>query len=213
MHVVAILGHSFVYGLEHHLRNKNFFSPADMAVALNLNLSVEQVFFFGCRQSCITRPDFTLPMDGLRNASPSIVILNYGTNDLAQDVPPPHVASKLMDTAQGILTSLHSVRHVMIFGAIDRICNIPSFRSRVEEFNTLLFHRCNSEVNISFMTLRGFWGNDFRIWSRDNCHPNTPRGRQLYISTIRTAVLTCISTINTGQKKSKRRRRKRVAKS
>ena len=74
----------------------------------------------------------------IRDASPSFVILNYGTNDIAQNVPSPNTASKLMDIAQGILNSVHSVIRIMILGTIDRNYNAQFFRSEVEEVNAIL---------------------------------------------------------------------------
>ena len=210
MYKVAILGHSFVSGLEHHLRNRGAYTAEQVAEAMKMTMYVLQVFFFGSRGASVTNSNFVFPFVHLQRVLPTVVVFNYGTNDLANNVPPLQAAVKVVDMAKDLLTQVPSVKHVMVLGACYRKFTVESFTSNVHLFNTILHHLCEVEPQISSFMMRGFWKHPIDFWSRDGIHPNTPKGREIYISTLKSATFTAISTIKNGQKKGKPRRRKAV---
>ena len=127
----------------------------------------------------VTDPNFSVPITDLIRGIPSVFFLNYGTNDLAANVPPLQAAIKVP-----------SVKHIMVFRAFYRAGKLECFTDKVQNFNTHLFHLCAVELQISYFSLPGFWKNKVIIWSKDGFHPNSIRGRELYCSALRSALFT-----------------------
>ena len=208
MHRLTVLGHSFVSGFSHHLRNKGALTPYQVAVALKLQFLVDAVFMWGSRGARVTDTNFSVPINDITEGLPSVVILNYGTNDLAANVPPLQAAVKVVEIAKLIISQIPSVKHIMVLGAFYRAGQLECFANKVHDFNTHSFHLCAVEPQISFFPPKGFWKNDISIWSKDGIHPNSFRGRELYRSTIRSAFFTALTAIDKGKKTRRRRRKK-----
>ena len=208
-HRLSVLGHSFVSGFSHHLRNKGALTPYQVAVALKLQVLLDAVFFFGSRGARVTDPNFSVPITDLIRGFPSVVFLNYGTNDLAANVPPLQAAVKVFEIAKLIISQVPSVKHIMVFGAFYRAGQLECFADKVQNFNTHLYHLCAVEFQISYFSPPGFWKNKVSIWSKDGIHPNSIRGRELYCRALRSAFMTACTTIDKGEK-TKRKRRKKV---
>ena len=116
MYKVAILGHcSFVSGLEHHLRNRGAYTAEQIAEAMKMTMYVLQVFFFGSCGASVTDSNFVFPFVQLQRVLPTVVVFNYGTNDLANNVPTLQAAVKVVDMAKDLLTQVPSVKHVMVW--------------------------------------------------------------------------------------------------
>ena len=106
MYKVAILGHSFVSGLEHHLRNRGVYTAEQIAEAMKMTMYVLQVFIFGSCGALVTDSNFVFPFVQLQRLLPTVVVFNYGTNDLANNVPPLQAAVKVVDMAKDLLTQM-----------------------------------------------------------------------------------------------------------
>ena len=163
-----------------------------------------QVFIFGSHGASVTNSNFVFPFVQLQRVLPKVVI-NYGTNDLANNV-------KVVDMNKNLLTRVPSVKHVIKLGACYRKFTVESFTSSVHLFNTILHPLCEVEPQISSFMIPGLWKHPIDIWSRDGIHPNTPKGREIYISTLKSATFATLSTIKNGKKKEKPRRRRKAVK-
>ena len=183
----ALVGHSFVPGLgDHFTRGGRIpISRADVTRHLSIAHWVDNFHLLGSRGACVL-PAYNLPVE-LRV---DFAILDIGGNDLSSGRSPLTVADAVVTVAHNILNTT-CARHVTICSALFRTKNTGhysplEYNGQMGQYNNILRHFCDTEVNITYHTHRGFWQGD--AWSRDGTHPNTPHGRKLYIKSLRRAV-------------------------
>ena len=200
--IVCILGHSFISGLLHHLENrcKQKLAPADVAKTLKVDNLVAQIHMFGQRGAKILDGNYLMPSHLLRSVNPDLVLMQIGSNDLANGSCPLSVASKSIDMAQNILSKIKSAKQVIILSIIPRISKDPGISQEklndsIYKCNGYLKNFCDVESSIQFKSLSGFWKNPIMHWSRDGIHPNSHHGREKYIHNIRFIIFDAITRI------------------
>lgn len=172
---------------------------------LRLSNNVSTITLLGRRGATVNDlPNILVDEVFTRNACDFLVI-DCGSNDLATNAyplghpfGPLAVSVRLYDYAKSILRST-PVKHIILCSALYRSagisCSPEDFRLKVNLFNKTLKVLCDGNPAITYHTHRGFWRLNDRTptpihnWSRDEIHPNTPRGRAKYIASLRTAIL------------------------
>lgn len=185
-----VIGHSFVSGLSDHFSSQisHSLTPSRTASLLQVSNVVEHITLYGIRGACVL-PSFSLPLTYLSTHSPHFVIIDLGTNDIAQGTDPLNVAMALLELAQ-TLCSLYSVKHVFICSVLFRADTRASSKinQNIFRLNGYLKNLCQIENNIWYWRHKGFWATDPLQWSRDGLHPNSTRGRKLYKTSLRSAI-------------------------
>ncbi len=120
-----VLWHNFVSGLDDHLHSVYPQIPPSMfelhtAQELNVSNNLANMYLHG--QWGATLKTFTLHTLFTFYVTPDLVLLEFGTNDLAQGMHPVTVASQIFDLAEhlhqlygsvvGVLSVLPRVRHL-----------------------------------------------------------------------------------------------------
>ena len=160
-----LLGHSFASSLDDHyniiLRNVNpNFRNAYIAKDLQVNNNIGQVFLHG--QSGATCVNFSPPYLFTSFVRPDIILLELGSNDIANRVPPVTVASNLYNIAE----DLHR-RHGSVIGLLsilprtERIGKLTAddFYARMHVANDTLKMYCKEENDwwAYFYKHKRFW--------------------------------------------------------
>ena len=122
-----VLGHSFVQGLRHHFSNqylheRNLGFESWTARQLQVDHNVNGVYLFGQRGFKITDPntnDLAAVLDAIR---PSIILSQYGSNDLAHGIHPQCVFSALVDMAIQLQANCDAV--IGILSVVPRVANL-----------------------------------------------------------------------------------------
>ena len=111
-----------------------------------------------------------LPLSLIRKMKLHTVLLNIGSNDLANERPPLNVAVDLMET-ESKLVDHYSVKHVIIMQIMNRVTANPNISTeRTAYCNTILRTMCEVEQHIHFTNLKGY-SQDAAIWTIDGIHP------------------------------------------
>ena len=131
---------------------------------------VTEFHLIGKRGAMILSPDFTLPLPSLTNIKPTIVMIQYGSNDLARGKDPLSVASKVIDLCHEILHSVNACQKVVVLSAIPRInrsdpSSSESLTKSIYNYNGYLKHFCEVEPNINYKAIQGFWTDPISTWS------------------------------------------------
>ena len=196
MITVCLLGHSFVSGLLHHLSN-NLSEPTPLQISemLRLDNLVREFHLFGKRGTMLFNQSFQLPYSNLQYIQPDLVMLQYGSNDLAAGITPLEVSAKVVDLAREIIINVISVQKVVVLSALCRSESQP-LNEKIYQYNGLLKDFCEVEENISCKCLQGFWQDPISMWSRDNIHPNTKLGRKRYKNDLRRVIFSTMPSIS-----------------
>jgi hypothetical protein len=199
---VAILGHSFIFGLQSHFENRFKGHPNDLehfiAEELAVSDHVQRLFLFGQRGATIE--SFDMPEMCLSHIHPAIIILDLGTNDLVYCDKLEWLAKDLVDLArfcrdrfQAIVGVCSIVRRTGSLGKIDS----EEFDRRATGINEILREQLSYQENIFFHSHKGFWDKEIsgqkyplsvEEWSGDGIHPNLPGGRKKYKNSLRRAI-------------------------
>lgn len=200
--VGLILGHSFVAGLLHHLDHNGQDNGQQLAKKLNIDNIVQEIHLHGQRGALISSPSYTLPHSLLTQVKPDFVILDLGTNDLANGTSPFTVAAQLTDLADKLRSRYH-VSQVMICSVINRTSHLRTmtpqqFASAAYQCNGYLRDLADISPHTTYHVHKGFWMDPDQNWSTDGLHPNTPAGRAKYIKSIRRAVFLALESFTSS---------------
>ena len=189
---VALIGHSFVHGTLQHLCNQSSLNPHQISHRMRLADLISGFYMFGLPGAIITANNFSLPAHLLAPASPNYAILDFGSNDIVQLIDPLQIATTIYDLANELVAN-HGVHKVAVCSIIPRYSGLrgmtaSQFYRRAYKVNQFLKVMCDGDPVVIYHTHQGFWTPQHNIWSRDGIHPNTPKGRHLYITSMRRAV-------------------------
>ena len=189
---IALLGHSFVHGTFQHFSHQSPLSGQQISCRMRLSPLISEFHMFGLPGAMVTAHNFTLPGHLLTPASPDFAILDFGSNDIVQSIDPLHIATTIYDLANELVAN-YGVKKVAVCSIIPRYSGLrgmtaSQFYRRAYKVNQFLKVKCDGDPVIIYHTHQGFWTPQHNIWSRDGIHPNTPKGRHLYITSMRRAV-------------------------
>ena len=196
----AVIGQSFISGLLAHLSGRHdTISHHQVARKLRLHDLVSTLHLIGERGVKVTDNSFRLPLEDLNNVNPEILVMNYGTNDLASGVAPINVAVKVVDLAQLLYNEITSIKTITICSAIPRAGNYHmsehNMESAIFDFNKYLSNLWEVEDNINYQVQTGYWRVPIQVWSRDRIHPNTLEGRLKMRSNLKSAIFKAVDCI------------------
>ena len=208
---LAILGHSFIEGTYRHLQgSQHHCTSSYIAKKMQLENLVKRVYMCGQRGSTVvksakTKGSYILPASLLKRETPTLAVLELGTNDLASGAPPLEVATAIMDIAN-CLVEEYGLKHVTVCQIINRKSGIghltpAQFAELAYKTNMYLKNICEGESTLSYHVHQGFWADEDMTWSRDGIHPNSARGRKLYIKSLRRSVFKAITQVKRTTKK------------
>ena len=190
---VTILGHSFVSRLEQYIRYH-----ADSNNNLNLNLSVPdgvEVSFFGVGGATTDRI-IKHKLSDIR-LIPDVLILEIGTNDLADPTISPHDLVENIDVILHFLKQ-NGVRLTVVCQILPRK-NIPpytpDFNRKVFQTNKILSKSLTHNNNAIFWQHRTLHKPMDKIFCDDGVHLNSTGQNYLYQS-YRTAIFRALSLID-----------------
>lgn len=206
-HVVAVFGASFVSGLLDHLQYGSpvRLSPRDIASRLRVGRVVKEVHLAGVggdRIMDVNLKQLPSHMTKTLAVGPTIIILNYGSNDLTRGSHPLDVAVKTHDLAETLLTDYPTVQHVVLCSVIHRTHNLgvlskESFQEKSYLLNGFLNNLCDVQPSMTYHVHKGFWSSEVSDWSRDGIHPNKPGqdgGRIKFKRSLRRAIFQAVTT-------------------
>ena len=187
---VLILGHSFVRRLRTDL-----LARFDERAAINFDLQgTADVYMYGVGGRTVPKlRKFDLGV--VSNISPTIVILEIGTNDLA-NTPPEVVGSEIEDLVQ-LLISQYSVRAVVVCHVTPRVTPQSShFNERAKLLNQYTKVVLEPLEQASCWTHRGFTNPTVTPYLSDGVHFNHMGQYTLYRS-YRGAVKHALKALHT----------------
>ena len=197
---VFYLGHSYVSSLADHLQNfcPSTLGPDTAASLMGISNHFSHLHLHGQSGAAILKPDsFTVPYAALHFHRPQVVLLEFGSNDLACGAEPLPVASAIVALAKELVSL--GVRRTIIFGPLIRTANLSVtldiMTANSRRCNTILYHLCDVEKQLEFRTHNGFWDVPVHQWSRDGIHPNTQEGRRKHKRSIRFAALEALGHV------------------
>jgi hypothetical protein len=194
----AVLGHSFVHSFSHYLeKHVGHVTPSFshvVATQLKVYSHVQRVHLIGKRGASVHN---LFSPHQIRRINPIFVIIDCGSNDLADpNSCPLQVASAIVDLAHHLIKH-YRVKHVVICSIIDRQARLggqtpEQFKDKAYRCNNYLYHFCDVEPDITYHTHRGFWNSPISHWSHDKIHPNAPPGRKKYAASLTRAIFDMI---------------------
>lgn len=200
-----ILGHSFVRRLKDELE-KEYVGEVGMfecnvASHLTVSRSIPLVYLFG---SGPLLHGMLIPSILIRNLSPQVLILDYGSNELASGVLPEQLICEIVQKARQILAEYTCIKVIGLLSIVPRAAGFRSvgvnedvFLERAFQVNKALKQICKNMPNIIFTRQKGFYekeikGKKFKLevkeWSDDLIHPDRPESRETYENSLRLAL-------------------------
>lgn len=208
---VLLVGHSFIRRLKRNLlpaaggRDVTA-QRAQLAATFASQLEVSQHFesIFTCSENLNLICHLEKCVATVTNTHPQVVMLDIGSNDLAHIKTKKNniclqLASKITDFAKNLLTL--GVRLVIINSVLPRTgriaCTPDVFASNCHAFNNYVKHFTQTETNIKYNKLRGFYGTDnphqnpptVNTWSTDGIHCNKGNSAKVYARRVRHGLL------------------------
>ena len=210
----ALIGHSFVAGLQQFLWNdKQRAIPIPQFAAHSIKVSnlVESVSFYGERGATVTGIHQILP----NTIREDVVLLDIGTNDIVQGTPVQKIADSITQLALRILSLGAAI--VCVLSVVPRSSGLgpitkDDFRRRAETLESALKSQFQRIPRVLFKKHKGFYEiecNGAKIpkptfsWSRDGIHPNRPDnsfGKKLYMNSLRSAIVASVKLLKAHQK-------------
>ena len=210
---VVLLGHSFIrrlrddlvpwrpqggrgtdVGLGHPLR------AAQLARAMGVSRNVRRIYTFS--DGIVRIGDVDQAAAFVRRASPGVLLLDVGSNDLAHIVTVDPVQVLRLAVQLTDVASLFEAAFVIINAIIPRTGNITcvpdTFRENAELFNTFVKNICETSEKLVFHKLRGFWNTRHGAvtlpcqvpeWSTDGIHCDTSLSMRRYRVRTKHAIL------------------------
>ena len=160
---------------------------------LKLDKLVSEFHLIGERGAKILNSNFDLPP--LHFIQPDIIILQYGSNDLAAGSPPLSVATRIVDIAHLLLSKYPSIKAVVVLSILPR-SNITHLNDNIFKCNGFLDNYFEVESKNHYKVLQGFWDKPISVWSRDFIHPNSRHGRTTYKNNLRRVIFATLPKLN-----------------
>ena len=197
--MVALVGHSFVSGLEQHLKNNTNGSDLGVNAAARVGVTnlVSSIQFHGMRGARVLDLFQLIPI--LIQAAPGVLLLDIGTNDITQGFSAPRIAKSLGQLLKTIRTFYDGV--ICILSVVPRASGLgflsPRFLKVSAEIEVLLKCLTHSHHNLLYHKQKGFYEVEENgvkkplspwVWSRDGIHPNNQLGRKKYLNSLRLAI-------------------------
>ena len=207
----VIIGHSFVRRLRDealpppHFRLKDVaWHHSQKAISLATNLALDEVYqeVYTVSDGLVFISDLKLANSTLFNLKPELVVVDIGSNDIA------NVAlcepTRMLDMATQVFEFADSIQgaQAVVNAVLPRTNNIsghPSvFRQNATQYNVCLSNLCDPSFRVTFNKMRGFHGrwNEVGLeeplpvasWSNDGIHCNAT-SLERYRQRIRHAML------------------------
>ena len=190
--LILMAGHSFVKRLASDRR-------ANHSSDLTFGLKEKFSFFFQGYSGANVGSLRTEIIPFVWDLQPSHVILDIGTNDLAdRSVDPVAVGDAIVALATEI-AELQYVHVVIIFGILPRMPPARFKRRTRVDFNSI-FQQANDQLRRSsatvaklrFWPMRGLYSDPLSFLCPDGTHLNT-NGMRKYTRLVRNAIIACLS--------------------
>ena len=198
--MVALVGHSFVSGLEQHLKNNTNGSDLGVNAAARVGVTnlVSSIQFHGMRGARVLDLFQFIPI--LIQAAPGVLLLDIGTNDITQGFSASKIAKSLRQLLKTIRTFYDGV--ICILSVVPRASGLgfltpQRFLKVSAELEVLLKSLTRSHHNLFYHKHKGFYEVEENgvkkplspwVWSRDGIHPNNQLGRKKYFNSLRLAI-------------------------
>ena len=168
-----LIGDSFISRLQrhHNARNLTHHNRTTNSKKLRVSSKIKQVIISGKSGLTVKRAKY--PEKEYAVMDVTCVIVNLGSNDIANGVPPLNVAMNLIEYCTNLLKM--GAERVYINSILHRghkaVKNFMEFNTNVDLCNRILKDMCCVESNLHYFTLRGFWTKEPSEWSNDELHP------------------------------------------
>ena len=179
---VLVLGHSFIHHL-HTFLLRNL----DAQIATSLSLPGDLIRWHGIGGRTVFKT-ISFDLHVVEEFAPNIVILQLGTNDLA-NTSAVETGSAIEDLSQ-LLHGSYDVQVVCVCQTIYRQ-NSPSFNRQVDLLTRYLRVVLEPLPYTIYWRHTGFWRCKSRFLARDGVHLNS-RGNYNFFRSVRGAVLRCM---------------------
>ena len=103
-------------------------------------------------KSAKTKGSYILPASLLKRETPTLAVLELGTNDLASGAPPLEVATAIMDIAN-CLVEEYQLRHVTVRQIINRKSGIAPAQFAELAYKTNMYLKTFVKENQLFLTM------------------------------------------------------------
>ena len=210
---IVLVGHSFIrrfrdYHLPYHAGGHDILQPnavraAQLSDALNLEHHVEGVHTYA--DNVVMADDLTHSIPLIRAVRPNIVLMDIGSNDLANLHMTDHfssldLATRVFDIAKQY-NEQRSVPMVIINSILPRSNNIACmadvFLRNAEHYNNVVSNYCdkkkiiyNKQRGFHFMEIQGQQvSHPVSSWSKDGIHCDIPQSMAQYTQRLRRAIL------------------------
>ena len=182
---VLVIGHSFVRRVDYHLRAKE-------QLNLLLPTSSHLVNMIGKGGAHVSD---LMQLFNSRSSNPHLVIIDVGTNDLANLHTPSHVVARQLFSVARTLVERYGVEHVVLMEVLPRTTwgrhgAPPSFTGRVKRFNDMiksLVSHYKDRIPVSYWFHKGLVSN-IEGFIQDGVHL-TPGGLAKYSRSLRRAIV------------------------
>lgn len=152
-----VLGHASVYDMAEDMAAPSL-SPQHCASHLRISHYYDSVHILASRRAKVN--DI---MDLFQRSSshPDCVVLDIGSNDLVDGVPPLQATTDIVYTARQ-LVKYHGVRLVIVCSMLYRrrdlgALNFCQYKDAVDKTNTYLRRFCSQNDTVCYHTHKGFW--------------------------------------------------------
>ena len=110
----------------------------------------------------------------INKLNPSLIIMNIGSNDLDNHIPPLNVADNLIELAK-YLSNKFTAKIVLcsiLYRSKLRYTHPMDYKEKVDLCNRIVSDHCEVENNLEYYKLRGYWNRPVNEWSVDGVHPS-----------------------------------------
>lgn len=195
-----IIGHSFVSRLQKcsFLEDHEAISRR-LAEFMKVSNFIPHIHALGISGANVSNTYLNKFRNEVIAVNPSFVIIQLGSNDLANGTPPLSVASTLVDFAKDLLAS--GIKMIVICSVLPRSTyrNPASLDHKllldINIFNRVLYHFCYVEASILFYKHKGFHERSPAFFTRDGVHPSVSQGSP-YWRSLRRAFFKVVEGFN-----------------
>ena len=197
---ILLLGHSFISHFKRFLKtNLNTFS-----YSINLNPREVMVQYASCPGATVEKLERTC-MSDVEDFEPDVVVLQIGTNDLADPTcTPEKLVKKITGLVRTLLTT-YKVKYVAVLQILHRFpssrptrhkVDVPTFNKKVDDANDLLTKSLSGVPGCRFWRHKGFWGAHQRATiANDGVHISQSFGQRRYFYSIRAVAVSSLKTL------------------
>lgn len=166
-------------------------NPFQASKLLKVSNIVQNLFIHGRGGATINED--SVPWKLIQIFKPRAVLIDLGSNDIANGLSPLNTAYQLTLLADKLHNTYH-VEDIILCSIINRTEGLHStsknkFGADIQLFNKILKTLCEDYKHLSYHLHKGTWTVPLEKLSKDGIHLNTALGRKVYTSSIRRALI------------------------